>query len=193
MIVRHLAAVDGGEDLGRVFGGRMFWPEAVDVELNNQKKSIPPLASFLASYGCKPPGFEPEEDDEIAEIRLEIYTKKDLRLSDTQHLGEAQCLFLCNRDRVTLVTNDGAARYRARQMKLNVFHVVDVLLLMVRLGIRRPGPAWDLYALAVMDSGLFELKGYPIATSRERFMRDAATMRALCLAAQDAKALESER
>jgi hypothetical protein len=184
MIVRHLAVVGAGEDLAKVFDGRMFWPEAVDAELKLQSRGIPALRSFLADYRPTVPEFDPDEDIEIAEIRLEMYAKKDLRVSDTEHLGEAQCLFLCDRDRVALVTNDGAARQRARAMKIPLFHVVDVQHLMVRLGIRKPASAWDVYVRAVNDGGLFELPGYPVATSRERFMQVAATVRALYLAEQ---------
>ena len=195
MIVRHLCNAGAGGALATAFAGRMLWPSAVDAELNLQAGYVRPLASFMASKPGRKIDIDAAEDDEVEEIRIDMYTKKVARASDTEHLGEAQCLFLAERDGYPIATNDGRARARARAnwddtknaprmaggKKVEVFHTVDVLQAMVRLGVCKPGPAWDFYDTACAR-GLTDLPGYERPGSRGRFLTDASTMRAMRLA-----------
>ena len=202
MIVRHLCRVGGGPALAAAFAGRMCWPEAVNAELSVQSTYVPGLAAFLTGKPARMIEINStDDDDEIELIRVDMYTKKAARVSDTEHLGEAQCLFLAERDGYPFATNDGRARSRARadwddtknaprvagMRKVDVFHVVDVLQVMVRLGVCKPGPAWDFYDQACAG-GLDQLPGYNIPGSRARFLTDASTMRALHLAERGAAA-----
>jgi hypothetical protein len=81
-----------------------------------------------------------------------------------------------------LLSQDNKARVRARAVGIRAFLAVDVLQLMVRLGLRKPGEAWTLYEEAVNVSGLYDWAGFPVATSRDRFLTDASAMRAMYLA-----------
>lgn len=193
MIVRHLCAVGAGPAIAAVFQGRIVLTEAVKAELTMQANGIPALRSFLASTPVTELSVDTAADEqEVEDIRIDMYTKKAARLSDTEHLGEAQCLFFAERDGYVFATNDVRARMRARASCdpsgkrprtpgmhcVEVFHVVEVLLALVRGGVTRPAAAWQYYEQAV-QSGLYPWPGYEIPGSRPRFMTEASTMTAL--------------
>jgi hypothetical protein len=104
MIIRHLVHAAGGDHLKAAFNGRMVWPEAVASELHLQAEgrqgrgAVPGLSAFLAVCGAEVLELTEEEDQEVEDIRLEMYTRKELRTDPTQHLGEAQCLRVCCRE-----------------------------------------------------------------------------------------------
>jgi hypothetical protein len=186
MIIRHLVHAGGGDFLKAAFAGRMVWPEAVASELRLQaggrqgRDPVPGLSAFLAVCGAEVLELSEEEDQEVEDIRLEMYTRKELRTDPTRHLGEAQCLQACSREPgYPLACNDGHARLWAHRHKVRVFHAIDVLKLFARLGICRPARAWELYESAVQKTGLFELPGFPVLTARDSFISDASTMAGL--------------
>ena len=192
MIVRHLCAVGSGDYLAEAFAGRLVWPEAVNAELTLQSDRIRPLRNFLSSRPATVLEVDAADEPEVEDIRLDMYTKRAARLSDTEHLGEAQCLFFAERDGYPIATNDGRARARARaswdertnapriagKKKVDAFHIIEVLLVMIRAGTCRPGIAWSLYEKAVAG-GLYESPGFEIPGARPRFLRDASTIAAL--------------
>jgi len=91
MIVRHLCAVGGGDYLAEAFAGRLVWPEAVNAEPRLQSNSIHPLRNFLSSRPATVLEVDAADEPEVEDIRIDMYTKRAARLSDTEHLGEAQC------------------------------------------------------------------------------------------------------
>jgi hypothetical protein len=98
MIVRHLCAVGGGDYLAEAFAGRLVWPEAVNAELTLQSDRICPLRNFLSSRPATVLEVDAADEPEVEDIRIDMYTKRAARLSDTEHLGEAQCLFFAESD-----------------------------------------------------------------------------------------------
>ena len=191
MIIRHLVHAGGGDILKRAFAGRMLWPDGVAAELHVQahgllgRGQVPNLASFLATCGATVLELSEDESQEAEDIQQEMHTAKALRSDALADLGEAQCLVVCRRDReCVLVCEDGRARASARlgDPEVVLFGLIDVLYLAVRLGLCKPGKAWALYE-ATVGTGFYELKGYPIATSRDRFIATAATL-AACWSAE---------
>lgn len=192
MIVRHICAGGGGSQLAAGFAGRIAWPEAVNAELTLQSRGIPELRAFLARKPATVLEVDPADEEEVEDIRIDMYTKRAARRSDTEHLGEAQCLFFAERDGYPLATNDGKARERARaswdertstprvpgRKKVDVFHILQVLQVCIRTGACRPGVAWDIYSRAVAG-GLFESPGFAVPGSRERFLSDSSPLAAL--------------
>jgi predicted nucleic acid-binding protein len=180
MIIRHLVPAGGGDLLKAAFAGRMVWPEAVAAELRLQSVHVPGLRAFLASCGATVLDLTTDEDLQVEDIRLEMFTRKSLAVEPTKNLGEAQCVLVCLRtEPCTLVCHDGKARDWARSHKISPCTVIDVLLLFVRLGLCKPARAWAIYVQAVQATAMYELAGYPIPGSRDRFMRDASALAAL--------------
>lgn len=192
MIVRHICAGGGGDHLAAAFAGRIAWPEAVNAELALQSRGIRPLGAFLDRKPAIVLEVDPADEEEIEDIRIDMYTKRAARLSDTEHLGEAQCLFFAERDGNPVATNDGKARERARaswddrrnaprvpgRRKVDVFHIIQVLQVCIRTGACRPGVAWNIYERAV-GGGLFESPGFSVSGSRERFLSDSSPLVAI--------------
>lgn len=184
MIVRHLCRVGAGAALEQAFRGRMFWPEAVDAELRFQSAYVPGLKAFL---DLKPATVlettSGDEDDEVEDIRVDMYTKKAARLSDTEHLGEAQCLYFAERSGLPIASNDNKAREWARnapprrgQPAIPVFHVMEVLLAITRSHACAPADVWTYYETACERGGLYPLAGFPIPESRDRVIADATAI-----------------
>lgn len=192
MIVRHICAGGGGDHLAAAFAGRIAWPEAVNAELALQSRGIPELRAFLARKPAVVLEVDPDDEEEVEDIRIDMYTKRTARLSDTEHLGEAQCLFFAERDGYPVATNDGKARERARaswderrnaprvpgRKKVDVFHILQVLQVCIRTGTCRPGVAWSIYERAV-GGGLFESPGFSVPGSRDRFLSDSGPLVAI--------------
>ena len=87
MIIRHLCAVGAGPAIAAVFQGRILLTEAVKAELTMQANRIPALRSFLSSTPVAELSVDAAADEqEIEDIRIDMYTKKAARLSDTEHL-----------------------------------------------------------------------------------------------------------
>ncbi len=190
MVVRHLVHAGGSDVLKQAFAGRMFWPEAVAAELHLQaeglhgRHGVPNLSAFLATCGACVLDLTEAEEQEVEDIRLEMFTRKSIKTDPLKNLGEAQCLLVCARQPgYVLVCHDNKARTGARVRKLTVFHMLDVLQLAVRLGLRKPARAWHLYVVAV-ETGMYELTGFPIPGARERFMLEASTLAGLWHAEQ---------
>lgn len=195
MIIRHLVHAGGGDVLKRAFPGRMFWPEAVASELHLQaeglhgRRGVPNLSAFLATCGVSVLDLTEEEEQEAEDIRLEMFTRKAIKIDPLKNLGEAQCLLVCRRQPgYALVCHDNKARGSARAHNLKLFHMLDVLHLAVRLGLCKPARVWGLYVSAV-QTGMYELTGFPVAGARDRFMFVASTMAALWQAEQRDAAL----
>jgi hypothetical protein len=180
MVIRHLCAAGGGSVLVAAFAGRLAWPEAVDAELRLQANSVKPVSAFLRDARATVLEVDAADEEEVEDIRIDMYSKAAARTSDTEHLGEAQCLFFAERDGYPLVTHDGRARARGRVAGIGLFHMIDVLCACVRLGACRPARAWQLYSDAV-GSGLYVLPGFEIPGSRDRFLNSAGQMRALAV------------
>lgn len=194
MLIRHLCVAGGGDILAAGFGGRFHWGPAVQNELTLQSQYLPALRKFMATRPGTVLELTPEEDREVEDIRLDMYTKKAARLSDTEHLGEAQCLFLAQRDGLPLATNDGKAREFARAAwddannrprvpgthRVELFHVCEVLYALIRLGSCKPARAWELYCKAC-EAGLYDWPGYPIPGSHDRFVGHGGALRAQLL------------
>lgn len=199
MIVRGICVGGGADALGRAFEGRILMPEAVLAECNSQASGrpgrvpgIPELRRFLDTYPITEIELGPEDDEEVDDIRLDMGPRAEAKAKPKQHLGEAQCLLLAERHGHILVTNDGAARARARAgwdpatnsarspglKRVDPFHIIEVLYVCIRLGTIRPGAAWTVYERAVAG-GLFVSPGFAVPGSRERFLRDASEMASL--------------
>lgn len=180
MIVRHLCRVGAGPALEQSFRGRIIWPQAVDAELTLQSTYVPGLKQFLDLVPATVLETTSDaEDDEVEDIRIDMYTKRAARLSDTEHLGEAQCLYFAERLGLPLATNDKKAREWARnapprrgQPPIPVFHVIEVLLVMARAHACGPEEVWSSYESAC-GGGLYPLDGYLIPGSRQRVIDDA--------------------
>lgn len=194
MIIRHLVQAGAGEALVAAFGGRMYWPEAVDTELRLQSTHLKALASFLSTSPATVIELTDEEDSEASDIRLDLVTRRQLKIEPTTNLGEAQCVVVCRRPGETyaFVCNDGKAREWARTHGLKPWSVIDVLYVFVREGIKRPGPAWELYVRAVDVTKMYELPAFPVASGRATFLRQAEGLRAAFLAERESAGRASD-
>lgn len=184
MIVRHLVHAGGGDALVAGFGGRMYWPEAVQMELHLQSGAIPVLAAFLRSTPATVLELTEDEDDEAGDIRNDLYTRRTTKRDEFTNLGEAQCVVICRRkdEPYHLVCHDGRARDWARKHGLKPWTMIDVLYVFIRTGINMPGQAWSLYEKAVNETAMYELPAFPVSSGRSTFLRQAELLRLLFLA-----------
>lgn len=201
MIVRHLSVAGAGPDLAAAFEGRIVWPEAIEAELRRQSENIPELRRFLDNVPVDVLEVDPDDEEEIEDIRRDMWAKGELQDSDSKHLGEAQCLFYGERDGHVFATNDKKARDRARAAAspggkprtagikpVDVFHVVQVLMAMVRSGVCDPETAWEYYVEASQPPEKFALPGLEIPGSKSRFITDATVQQDLWRAEQATEA-----
>lgn len=187
MIVRHLCAAGAGAALEEAFRGRIIWPQAVDAELKIQSTYIPRLKAFLdLAPATVLKTTSNDEDEEIEDIRVDMYTKRAARASDTEHLGEAQCLYFAERLALPIATNDNKAREWARNapprrgaQPIPVFHVMDVLLVITRCHACAPEEVWTYYETACRPGGLYALAGFQIPGARERVIEEATKVHRL--------------
>lgn len=201
MIIRHLSVAGAGPDLAAAFRDRIAWPEAVEAELRKQGEYVPELQRFLDNVPVDVLEVDADDEEEVEDIRRDMWAKGELQDNDYKHLGEAQCLLFGERDGYAFATNDKRARERARAAigpdgkprtaaikPVVVFHVIDVLMAMVRSGVCDPATAWEYYVDASQPPEKFALPGFEIPGSKDRFIRAATAQQDMWRAEQASEA-----
>jgi hypothetical protein len=186
-VPRHFIAAGLGAYL-TPFLGRACWPPAVEAEL--RRAQFPGASTLIGGQFAEVLPLTEEWDEEAEDLRLESLTRAERQRNLTKNRGEAECVILCEHEKMPLVIHDELGREWARRRHVEVFTAIDMLCVSVRRGLAKPAAAWRAYGqICSGRDPMIPLAPYPPgAPGHTPFMRRAEPLYSLFEAERDTRA-----
>jgi hypothetical protein len=150
-IARDVARLDIVAAVLTPFAPRLVWAPAVVIEMRLAKRFAGHVEEALALG--REHDLTRDEEEAAEDLRSQYLTEAEIKRDPPLHLGEAQCVIICEGTPRRFVVHDGSGEQWSDERDVAHFTLIDVLAWLAATRQVRPSHAWRMYERMTANQG----------------------------------------